>query len=192
MLYNGEDVGNGEGPEVDVAVDPLEGTRLTARGAAERDRSDRRRRAGNDVLSGRGGLHGQDRRRRRARPASSTSTRRRRTTCRAAAKAKGVEPRRSPSSCSIGTATTELIAELRDVGAKVRLITDGDVAPSIAAAPAGERRRPADGHRRNAGGRDLRRGDQVPRRRDAGQAVAEKRRGAAGARGRGLRRRSGC
>ena len=25
MLYNGEEVGNGEGPEVDVAVDPLEG-----------------------------------------------------------------------------------------------------------------------------------------------------------------------
>src|SRR5439155_18156680 len=32
MLYNGEQVGNGEGPEVDVAVDPLEGTRLTALG----------------------------------------------------------------------------------------------------------------------------------------------------------------
>jgi fructose-1,6-bisphosphatase II len=27
MLFNGEEVGNGEGPEVDVAVDPLEGTR---------------------------------------------------------------------------------------------------------------------------------------------------------------------
>ena len=32
MLYNGEHVGNGAGPEVDVAVDPLEGTRLTALG----------------------------------------------------------------------------------------------------------------------------------------------------------------
>ena len=32
MLYNGEEVGNGNGPEVDVAVDPLEGTRLTALG----------------------------------------------------------------------------------------------------------------------------------------------------------------
>ena len=32
MLYNGEDVGDGTGPEVDVAVDPLEGTRLTALG----------------------------------------------------------------------------------------------------------------------------------------------------------------
>src|SRR5437773_10474497 len=32
MLFNGERVGNGQGPEVDVAVDPLEGTRLTANG----------------------------------------------------------------------------------------------------------------------------------------------------------------
>ncbi|HEY3208339.1 MAG TPA: fructose-bisphosphatase class II, partial [Actinomycetota bacterium] len=32
MLFNGEQVGNGQGPQVDVAVDPLEGTRLTARG----------------------------------------------------------------------------------------------------------------------------------------------------------------
>src|ERR671937_947003 len=32
MLFNGERVGSGQGPEVDVAVDPLEGTRLTALG----------------------------------------------------------------------------------------------------------------------------------------------------------------
>src|SRR5262245_6516394 len=32
MLYNGEEVGSGSGPEVDVAVDPLEGTNLTAKG----------------------------------------------------------------------------------------------------------------------------------------------------------------
>src|SRR5437870_11183499 len=32
MLFNGERVGSGTGPEVDVAVDPLEGTRLTALG----------------------------------------------------------------------------------------------------------------------------------------------------------------
>ena len=32
MLYNGEEVGSGAGPEVDVAVDPLEGTNLTAKG----------------------------------------------------------------------------------------------------------------------------------------------------------------
>src|ERR671939_1585710 len=32
MLYNGENVGSGHGPAVDVAVDPLEGTRLTSIG----------------------------------------------------------------------------------------------------------------------------------------------------------------
>src|SRR5262249_37147722 len=32
MLYNSEPVGDGSGPAVDVAVDPLEGTRLTALG----------------------------------------------------------------------------------------------------------------------------------------------------------------
>lgn len=32
MLYNGEKVGTGEGPEVDIAVDPVEGTTLLAKG----------------------------------------------------------------------------------------------------------------------------------------------------------------
>src|SRR5438477_10172585 len=32
MLFNGEEIGSGSGPAVDVAVDPLEGTRLTALG----------------------------------------------------------------------------------------------------------------------------------------------------------------
>jgi len=34
MLYNGEKVGNGRGPLVDVAVDPVEGTNLLAKGVA--------------------------------------------------------------------------------------------------------------------------------------------------------------
>jgi fructose-1,6-bisphosphatase II len=32
MLFNGEEIGNGEPPAVDVAVDPLEGTTLTSKG----------------------------------------------------------------------------------------------------------------------------------------------------------------
>ena len=32
MLYNGEQVGDGTGPKVDVAVDPIDGTTLTAKG----------------------------------------------------------------------------------------------------------------------------------------------------------------
>ncbi len=34
MLYIGEQVGNAQGPEVDVAVDPLEGTEIVAKGLA--------------------------------------------------------------------------------------------------------------------------------------------------------------
>ncbi|MAG52177.1 MAG: fructose-bisphosphatase class II, partial [Acidimicrobiaceae bacterium] len=32
MLFNGERVGNGQGPQVDVAVDPIDGTRLLSVG----------------------------------------------------------------------------------------------------------------------------------------------------------------
>jgi fructose-1,6-bisphosphatase II len=32
MLYNGEQIGDGSPPQVDIAVDPLEGTTLTAHG----------------------------------------------------------------------------------------------------------------------------------------------------------------
>src|ERR671914_2596993 len=32
MLYNGEEIGNGEPPQVDIAVDPIDGTTLTSKG----------------------------------------------------------------------------------------------------------------------------------------------------------------
>ena len=76
----------------------------------------------------------------------------------------------------------DLIAELRESGARVNLIRDGDVAPSIAAAQPGHRRRHADGDRRHARGRHLGGGDQVSRRRDAGTSLAARRRGARSAR----------
>src|SRR5256885_9681710 len=34
MLYIGEKVGSGDGPELDIALDPLEGTTITAKGGA--------------------------------------------------------------------------------------------------------------------------------------------------------------
>ncbi|MBL2346398.1 fructose-bisphosphatase class II, partial [Klebsiella pneumoniae] len=34
MLYIGEELGTGNGPEVDIAVDPLEGTNIVAKGLA--------------------------------------------------------------------------------------------------------------------------------------------------------------
>ena len=81
MLYNGEEVGDGDGPEVDVAVDPLEGTTPAGpRACPNAIAVIAVCRAGHDVLPGRGALHGQDRRRARGRATRSTSTARRRRT----------------------------------------------------------------------------------------------------------------
>ncbi len=133
MLYNGEEVGDGHPPEVDVAVDPLEGTTLTARGApnaiaviavAERGTMffpgaavymDKIA-AGAEIAS----AIDLD-----ASPAENIA---------AAAKAKGVKPSDISVTVLDRTRNEELIAALRDCGAKVNLITDGDVAPAIAAA----------------------------------------------------------
>ena len=95
MLYIGEKVGTGSGPKVDIALDPLEGTTITAKG-------------GPNALAvhGHGGagrlpqrarhLHGQDRGRRRpARRAWSISTPAPPRTCGSLAKAKDVEVERS-------------------------------------------------------------------------------------------------
>ena len=49
MLYNGEQVGDGNGPECDVAVDPIDGTTLTAKGHGQRPVGDGRRRPRLDV-----------------------------------------------------------------------------------------------------------------------------------------------
>ena len=63
MLYNGEEVGSGTGPECDVAVDPIDGTTLTRQGHGQRDRGPRRRRARRDVRPVGRVLHGQARHR---------------------------------------------------------------------------------------------------------------------------------
>ena len=60
MLYNGEHIGDGSPPEVDIAVDPLEGTELCAKGLPERDRDDRAVGAGHDVRPGPVRLHAED------------------------------------------------------------------------------------------------------------------------------------
>ncbi|HVN62962.1 MAG TPA: class II fructose-bisphosphatase [Gaiellaceae bacterium] len=133
MLYNGERIGNGEGAELDVAVDPLEGTRLTALGqpnaiaviaAAER---------GSMFFPGAAfymnkiavGMDAAD-----AIDINATPTENVRRVAEAKGKAIGaltvvvLERERHAS----------LIEELRDAGVRVNLIRDGDVAPSIAAA----------------------------------------------------------
>ena len=136
MLYNGEEVGSGEGPEVDVAVDPLEGTRLTALGqpnaicviaVAER---------GTMLFPGAAVYMEKI----AVGPAAIDAidiTRTPAENVRAVADALGKSPRAVDVVVLERDRHEELVAELREAGARVRLIRDGDVAPSIAAAQPG-------------------------------------------------------
>jgi fructose-1,6-bisphosphatase II len=136
MLYNGEEVGNGEGPEVDVAVDPLEGTRLTALGqpnaiaviaVAERGTMlfpgaafyMEKIAVGPDAI----GAIDIERS-----PAENVA---------AVAEALGKTSREVDVVVLERERHETLIAELREAGARVRLVRDGDVAPAVAAAQPG-------------------------------------------------------
>jgi fructose-1,6-bisphosphatase II len=132
MLYNGEHVGNGQGPEVDVAVDPLEGTRLTSVGqpnaiaviaVAERGSMFFPGAAVymDKIAAGPEVAEGLDI---NAPPAETVER---------AARAKGVKPTEISVVVLDRDRNQKLIESLREVGAKVNLITDGDVAPAIAA-----------------------------------------------------------
>ena len=186
MLFNGEEVGDGVGPEVDVAVDPLEGTRLTALGMPNAISVIAVAQRGTMFFPGAAmymdkiavGPEAAD-----AIDIAATPT----ENLERVAEAKSVAVNDLTVVVLERDRHDELIAELREAGARVNLIRDGDVAPAIAAAQSGHRRRSAHGNRRHSRGRDLRRSDQVPRRRDAGKAVAPERRGAPAACGRGLR-----
>jgi fructose-1,6-bisphosphatase II len=133
MLYNGEHVGNGHGVEVDVAVDPLEGTRLTALGQPNAIAVIAVAERGTMFFPGAAvymnkiavGPEAADAVDIDAPPAENV---------RRVAKAKGKKVDDVVVVVLDRDRHAELIRELREVGASVRLITDGDVAPSIAAA----------------------------------------------------------
>jgi fructose-1,6-bisphosphatase II len=133
MLFNGEAIGNGQPPQVDIAVDPLEGTRLTSVGQPNAIAVIALAERGTMFFPGAavymdkiacGAEIAQ------AIDISASPT----ENVRRAAQAKGVES----SDVSVVVLDRDrnqaLIGELRDVGAKVNLITDGDVAPALAAA----------------------------------------------------------
>ena len=61
MLFNGERVGTGIGPKVDVAVDPIDGTTLLSLGRPQRRECHRGWSTRDDVQPPRHLLHGQDR-----------------------------------------------------------------------------------------------------------------------------------
>jgi fructose-1,6-bisphosphatase II len=136
MLYNGEEIGSGVGSEVDVAVDPLEGTRLTAEGQpnaiATIACSDR----GTMFFPGAAvymdkiacGPEAADAIDIEAPPGENVKR---------VAEAKGVKPSDVTVVVLDRDRHADLIAALRGVEAKVMLIRDGDVAPAIAAAQPG-------------------------------------------------------
>jgi fructose-1,6-bisphosphatase II len=133
MLFNGERVGTGSPPEIDIAVDPIDGTNLTSlgRGGA----------LSVIVASARGTLFdpgpcfymdklvvGPD-------AAGSIDINRSPTeNLEAVAKAKGVDVRDLTAVILDRDRHKDLIREVRDTGARIRLITDGDVAGAISAA----------------------------------------------------------
>jgi fructose-1,6-bisphosphatase II len=136
MLYNGERVGSGSGPEVDVAVDPLEGTRLTALGQPNAIAVIALAERGTMFFPGAAFYMekiavGPD-----AADAIDITTSPTENVNRVA-EAKGVRPTDLHVIVLERERHDELIAELREAGAHVHLIRDGDVAPSIAASGRG-------------------------------------------------------
>jgi fructose-1,6-bisphosphatase II len=136
MLYNGEHVGDGSGTPVDVAVDPLEGTRLTALGQPNAIAVIAVAEQGTMFFPGAAvymekiavGPEGIDVVDINASPTENVN---------AVAKAKRITPRELSIVVLERERHNNLIAELREAGAKVHLIRDGDVAPAIAAAQGG-------------------------------------------------------
>ncbi len=133
MLYNGEEVGDGTGPPCDVAVDPIDGTRLTANGMPNA--------ISVLAVSPRGSMYdpsavfymsklvageeAADTVDIDAPPAANV---------RAVAKAKHCSPHDVTVIILDRERHGELISQVRATGARIKLITDGDVAGAIMAA----------------------------------------------------------
>ena len=133
MLYNGEQVGDGTGPECDVAVDPIDGTTLTAKGMANA--------ISVLAVSPRGSMFD---------PSAVFYMEKLVTGPEAAsvvdirypaaenisqvAKAKGVRPEDVTVVVLDRPRHADLVEEIRATGARIKFITDGDVAGAIMAA----------------------------------------------------------
>jgi len=135
MLFNGEQVGDGTGPLCDVAVDPIDGTRLAANGMPDA--------ISVLAVSARGAMY----------DPSAVFYMSKLVTGPEAAGFVDIE---APPRVNVGAVArakrcsphdvtviildrprhAELIAEVRETGARIKLITDGDVAGAILAARA--------------------------------------------------------
>jgi fructose-1,6-bisphosphatase II len=133
MLFNGEEIGDGSPPLTDIAVDPIDGTTLTSLGR------------GNAIaviaVSERGTMFdpgpcvymekiavGPEARGRISLDASVTEN------LRAVAEAKGESVREVTAVVLDRDRHEDLVAEIREAGARIRLIPDGDVAGAISTA----------------------------------------------------------
>jgi fructose-1,6-bisphosphatase II len=136
MLYNGEHVGTGDPPPVDVAVDPIDGTRLTSRGE------------GNALsvvaVAERGSMFDPGpcvyMEKIAAGPEGGKAidiTRSIEDNIRAVAKARKMEVQDITVTILDRDRHQEAIERIRKMGARVRLISDGDVAGAITAAKRG-------------------------------------------------------
>lgn len=131
MLFIGEEVGTGTGPEIDIALDPLEGTTLTAKAMANA--------LAVLAIAPRGGLlHAPDTYMDKLAvgpglpdgavdldesPADNV---------RALAQAKGVSASDITACVLDRTRHSDIIESLRSAGARIKMISDGDVAGVIA------------------------------------------------------------
>jgi fructose-1,6-bisphosphatase II len=133
MLYNGEDVGNGDGPGVDVAVDPIDGTTLTAIGQPNALSVIALAPRGTMFFPG-AAVYMEKVAAGPEAAAAIDVTAPPEENVRAVAKAKGVRPEEISVTILDRPRHAEIIAAVRSLGARVYLISDGDVAGAIAAA----------------------------------------------------------
>ena len=133
MLYNGEKVGDGTGPECDVAVDPIDGTTLTAKGMSNA--------VSVLAVAPRGAMYD---------PSAVFYMKKLATGPEAAdvvdirypvaenihqvAKAKGSSPADVTVVLLDRPRHAQIVDEIRETGARIKFITDGDVAGAIMAA----------------------------------------------------------
>ncbi|MEU8174001.1 class II fructose-bisphosphatase [Microbispora hainanensis] len=133
MLFNGEEVGDGTGPECDVAVDPIDGTRLCALGMNNA--------ISVIAVSERGSMYD---------PSAVFYMEKLVTgpqaadhvdinapvadNIRAVARAKGAKPSDVTVVILDRPRHERIVKEIRETGARIRFITDGDVAGAIMAA----------------------------------------------------------
>src|SRR6201985_3768613 len=132
MLYNGEAVGNGDGPECDFAVDPVDGTTLMSKGMpnaisvlAVADRGAMFDPSAvfymNKIAVGPEAAHLLD----ITAPIGDT--------VKSVARVKGLSVRDMTVVILDRPRHAQLIEDVRATGARIRLITDGDVAGAISA-----------------------------------------------------------